>query len=52
VSFVHINFSDGASLNDVAAFRAFQEGIADRCDEPPKVSELREIGAYRFDTEA
>jgi hypothetical protein len=52
VTFVHINFSDGASLNDVAAFRAFQEGIADRCDEPPKVSELREIGSYRFDTEA
>jgi hypothetical protein len=52
VSFVHINFSDGASLNDLASFRAFQEGIAERCDEQPKVSELREIGSYRFDADA
>jgi hypothetical protein len=52
VSFVHINFSDGASLNELASFRAFQEGIADRCDEQPHVSELREIGSYRFDARA
>jgi quinol monooxygenase YgiN len=52
VTFVHINFSDGASLNEFASFRAFQEGIAERCDEQPKVSELREIGSYRFDTNA
>jgi hypothetical protein len=52
VSFVHINFSGGASLNDLASFRAFQEGIAERCDEQPKVSELREIGSYRFGADA
>jgi quinol monooxygenase YgiN len=52
VSFVHINFSDGASLNELASFRAFQEGIAERCDEQPRVSELREIGSYRFDADA
>jgi len=50
VSFVHVNFSDGASLNELASFKAFQEGIAERCDERPQVSELREIGSYRFDT--
>src|SRR3954471_15193117 len=39
VSFVHIASSDAADghnrLADIAAFRAFQEGIGDRCDEPP-----------------
>jgi hypothetical protein len=53
VSFVHINFSDGGSaLNELASFTAFQQGIGERCDEAPKVSELSEIGTYRFDTEA
>jgi hypothetical protein len=52
LGFVHINFSDGgSSLNELASFNAFQQGIAERCDEAPKVSELREIGSYRFDTE-
>jgi hypothetical protein len=52
-SFVHINFSDGgSSLNELASFTAFQEGIAERCEEQPRVSELREIGSYRFSTEA
>jgi hypothetical protein len=52
VSFVHVNFSDGSSsLNELASFQAFQEGIAERCDEAPKVSELTEVGSYRFDTE-
>jgi hypothetical protein len=50
LSFVHVNFSDGVSLNELASFKAFQEGIAERCDEQPQVSELREIGSYRFDT--
>jgi hypothetical protein len=53
VTFVHINFSAGGnSLNELASFTAFQSGIGERCDEAPKVSELREIGSYRFDTEA
>jgi hypothetical protein len=52
VSFVHLASSetdDGRSpLSDVKAFQKFQEGIADRCDEAPVVSELREIGSYRL----
>ena len=49
VSFVHIasfDSDDGNPLMDVAAFRAFQENIGDRCDEPPQVTSLREIGSY------
>jgi len=53
VSFVHVASSiesdDGRSpLQDVAAFRAFQEGIADRCDEPPAAMRVREVGSYGF----
>ena len=50
VSFVHIasfDSDEGNPLMDVAAFRTFQEDIADRCDEPPQVRSLREIGSYR-----
>ncbi len=50
VSFVHIasieNDDDRNPLMDVAAFRAFQEGIGDRCDEPPQAVNLREVGSY------
>jgi hypothetical protein len=52
VSFVHVSFSDGSSsLNELESFQAFQQGIAERCDEAPKVSELTEVGSYRFATE-
>jgi hypothetical protein len=52
VSFVHV-VSDQSSderspLMDIAAFRAFQENIADRCDEPPIPVTLREVGSYGF----
>ncbi|MGI8688517.1 MAG: hypothetical protein ACR2M3_08050 [Thermomicrobiales bacterium] len=50
VSFVHVATSESADgrspLMDVAAFRAFQEGIGDRCDEPPTTTVLREVGSY------
>ena len=49
-SFVHLaslaNDDDRNPLMDVAAFRAFQEGIGERCDEPPRVVNLREVGSY------
>ena len=35
-------------LADVAAFQRFQEDIRDRCDEPPVVAELEEVGSFRF----
>lgn len=52
VSFIHlasIETDDGRSpLFDVKAFQEFQEGIADRCDDAPVVTELHEIGSFRF----
>jgi hypothetical protein len=50
VSFVHLAATeDGHNpLPDVKAFKRFQEGIADRCDEAPVVTELREIGSFGF----
>lgn len=50
ISFVHIAATeDGQNpLAEVAAFKQFQQGIAERCDEPPVVSELAAIGSYRM----
>ena len=50
VSFVHIASieTDGPNpLTRTAAFKAFQEGIKDRCEEPPVAVELTEVGSYR-----
>jgi len=50
VSFVHLASVeiDGANpLQSVEAFARFQEGIAERCDEPPVAVELAEVGSYR-----
>jgi hypothetical protein len=44
LEFMHTAFGSFA-LPELAAFRRFQEGIAERCDEPPRV--LREpVGVY------
>lgn len=52
VSFVHLastETEDGSNpLADVQAFKEFQAGVRDRCAEPPVVTELAEIGSYRF----
>ncbi len=48
VTFVHVARHDEPNpLAGVAAFQAFQAGIRDRCDEPPVVTELHEVGSYR-----
>lgn len=56
VSFVHVaslEDENGANpLQGVAAFRAFQDGIAERCDETPVPVGLRQVGSYRFWDEA
>lgn len=47
VTFVHLATSDGAPpLPGLAAFQQFQEGLADRCAQPPVATELREVGSY------
>jgi hypothetical protein len=52
VSFVHIasnETEDGRSpLPSVAAFQRFQEGLRERCDEPPVALQADEIGSFRF----
>jgi hypothetical protein len=50
VSFVHIAFSEGgepAPLVQLPAFQEFQRGLAERCDEPPKLQSLTSgVGSY------
>jgi hypothetical protein len=48
VSFVHIAFVavEKNPLDAIDAFRAFTANIGDRCDEPPAVVDLVEMGAY------
>ena len=52
VSFVHIasiETDDGVNpLSETAAFKAFQDDIKDRCEEPPVAVDLNRIGAYHF----
>jgi L-rhamnose mutarotase len=52
VSFVHVavNETDSARspLTELAAFQEFQREIADRCEEQPQASAVRQVGAYRF----
>jgi hypothetical protein len=51
VSFVHIATSnpDGPdALADIAAFKDFSSTVADRCEEPPAVTVLHEVGSYKF----
>ena len=51
VSFVHVasvDTEDGANpLSSVRAFGEFQKRIADRCEEQPVVTQMREVGSYR-----
>jgi hypothetical protein len=49
VSFMHMatHDADDNPLYQVAAFGRFQAQIRDRCEEPPVVARLREVGAFR-----
>jgi hypothetical protein len=52
VSFIHLashETEDGTNpLTELQAFQQFQENIRERCDEPPVLAELREIGSFRL----
>ena len=50
IGFVHLaEHEDGANpLAEVAAFGRFQEYLRERCDSPPVLTELSEVGSYRF----
>lgn len=49
VSFVHLAVIDTSQgeLRDVAAFRRFREGLADRVVAPLTNTPLRQVGSYR-----
>jgi hypothetical protein len=48
VSFVHVARSEHGRgpLPELEAFQRFQDGIADRCEEPPVVTQIEAIGSY------
>jgi sulfite reductase alpha subunit-like flavoprotein len=50
-SFVHLAVTEAADapnpLRELAAFRAFQSGIAARCVDPPKAADATIVGNYR-----
>jgi hypothetical protein len=49
VTFVHVAHhagEDASPLSGIAAFRRFQEGIAERCEDGPHVRDVRRIGAF------
>jgi hypothetical protein len=49
VTFIHVAQHDEPNpLATTGAFQRFQEEIKDRCEEPPAVTELHEVGSYRF----
>jgi hypothetical protein len=50
LTFVHLAQSEGpdSPLPQLDAFREFQKDIAARCDEPPVVTKLSEVGSFRF----
>jgi hypothetical protein len=54
VGFVHLaETEDGHNpLADVEAFARFQDGIRERCAQPPTVTVLHEVGSYRFHADA
>lgn len=52
VSFIHVAFSDTEEANtefsQLSAFKKFQLGIKDRCEDLPIVSTVSIIGSYEF----
>ena len=43
-----IETTEGNPLGSLDSFKKFQEDIKDRCDEPPKPTNLSLVGAYGF----
>jgi len=52
VSFVHlVSYDEGVSnsvLTSLPEFKAFSEGVKERCVEPPVRIDLTEVGSYGF----
>ena len=49
IHFVESAAEDGSSpIPKLRAFQAFQDGIRDRCAEPPRFRDVRIVGNYRM----
>ena len=50
VKSLHVTEADDGPgpLAGIEAFGRFQDGIADRCEEPPQVAEVQQVGSYRL----
>ena len=48
VHFVESESDSGSALPTMAAFKAFQSGIRDRCIEPPQPNNATIVGNYRM----
>ena len=52
LSFMHVvSYDEGVgneTLTGLPEFKAFSEGVKDRCAEPPVRTELTEVGSYGF----
>ena len=49
IHFVEVAAEDGSSpIPKLKAFQVFQDGIRDRCAEPPLVRDVRIVGNYRM----
>jgi hypothetical protein len=47
VTFVHLaQHGEPNPLSTTVAFQRFQEGIQDRCEEPPIVTQMDKVGSY------
>jgi quinol monooxygenase YgiN len=49
-SFVHLVETEhgAAPFAHLPAYRRFRQTVEERCDEPPVMTELHEIGSFRF----
>ena len=51
VTFIHLASVEADAgqhpLTGLESFKRFQDGVADRCDEPPVLTATREIGSFR-----
>ena len=49
VHFAEIDTEDGSNpLTETEAFKTFQAGLKDRCEEMPVATDLHEVGAYNL----
>lgn len=49
VTFVDVAVTDGPGrFSQLTSFRRYRSTLDERCDEPPVMTELHEVGSFRF----